>query len=446
MGKITKIVLAGMGLVFFAGILTMWLLPGAVAALPGQVRGRLPQELLRAVTTPLPTALPPPELTPAEIEISLGDIGAVDLATPAPSESPTPGPKEIETAVPTPPSTTETEAPQTPTLAPTPAGIPLPTAVRLQGLQIEPQKMNNCGPANLSINLNFYGLESTQFDVADVVKPHYDDRNVSPEELVAYVNQRTSLRATLYRGGDLLLLKRLIAAGFPVVIEKGYEPDNWQGWMGHYLTLFGYDEMKSSFISMDTFLGPWDGSGRSYSYEEIQRYWEHFNFAFYVVYEPEQEIALQKVIGPTLIKTEDMWRSAVRKALDKAEAEPENAFAWFNLGSSLSQLAAATGESRFYGAAVTAFDQARLIGIPPRMLWYQFQLYEAYLEVGRFDDVLALTETILEDTGGQDVEETFLYRGHALLAKGDSAGATTAYRRAVELNPQHQAAREALGS
>jgi tetratricopeptide (TPR) repeat protein len=306
--------------------------------------------------------------------------------------------------------------------------------------------MNNCGPANLSINLNFYGLESTQFDVADVVKPHYDDRNVSPEELVAYVNQRTSLRATLYRGGDLLLLKRLIAAGFPVVIEKGYEPDNWQGWMGHYLTLFGYDEMKSSFISMDTFLGPWDGSGRSYSYEEIQRYWEHFNFAFYVVYEPEQEIALQKVIGPTLIKTEDMWRSAVRKALDKAEAEPENAFAWFNLGSSLSQLAAATGESRFYGAAVTAFDQARLIGIPPRMLWYQFQLYEAYLEVGRFDDVLALTETILEDTGGQDVEETFLYRGHALLAKGDSAGATTAYRRAVELNPQHQAAREALGS
>jgi hypothetical protein len=93
MGKITKIVLAGMGLVFFAGILTMRLLPGAVAALPGQVRGRLPQELLRAVTTPLPTALPPPELTPAEIEISLGDIGAVDLATPAQSESPTPGPK-----------------------------------------------------------------------------------------------------------------------------------------------------------------------------------------------------------------------------------------------------------------------------------------------------------------------------------------------------------------
>jgi len=432
-----------MALLLLAGFIAAWTLPGVVAALPGQVRGRLPEELLRAVTTPLPTALPAPEFTPAPIEITLEDLEASDVFTPTITMTSPPKAEEKVPAEATPHLSAEIRDTPTPTQSPT--SIPLAAAVRLEGLEITPQKLNNCGPANLSINLNFYGLESTQFDVSAAVKPHYDDRNVSPEELVDYVNQQTSLRAILYRGGDLLLLKRLIAAGFPVVIEKGYEPDDWQGWMGHYLTLFGYDNSDSSFVSMDTFLGPWDGSGRNYSYEEIQSYWEHFNFAFYVVYQPQQEMGLQEITGPTLNEPEAMWKAAVRHAQQRVDADPQNAFAWFNLGSSLSQLGQVTGNGRFSTAAVTAFDQARLVGLPPRMLWYQFQLYEAYLATGRSDDVLTLTATILENSGGQDVEETFLYRGHALLAQGDTAGATAAYRRALDLKPQYQDAREALG-
>jgi tetratricopeptide (TPR) repeat protein len=392
----------------------------------------------------LPTALPAPEVTPAPIEIAFADLEIGDLATAATTKTATPQPMDKATPSPTPRVTTEEPDTPTPTATATATKIPLPTAVLLQGMQITPQKLNNCGPANLSINLNFYGLQSTQFDVAQVVKPHYDDRNVSPEELVDYVNQQTDLRAALYYGGDLLLLKRLIEAGFPVVIEKGYEPDDWQGWMGHYLTLFGYDDANASFTSMDTFLGPWDGSGRSYNYDEIQSKWEHFNFAFYVVYQPQQERQLQEITGPMLNNTGDMWKAAVRNAQQRVAAEPQNAFAWFNLGSSLSRLGGVTGDGRFFNAAVTAFDQARLVGLPPRMLWYQFQLYEAYLAAGRYDDVLTLTSTILENSGGQDVEETFLYRGHALRAQGDEAAATAAYRRALELNPHNQEAREAL--
>jgi len=434
--------LLGIALLILAILLLAWMLPGIMAALPGQVRGRLPEEVLRAITTPLPTALPAPEFTPAPIETTLEDLEVGDLATPAITIAATPRPMKSGTAYPT--LAVSEEVSDMPASTLTPTSIPLTTTVLLQGLQITPQKLNNCGPANLSINLNYYGLEFTQFDVAEVVKPHYDDRNVSPEELVDYVNQHTDLRAALYRGGDLLLLKRLIEAGFPVVIEKGYEPDDWQGWMGHYLTLFGYDDASASFISMDTFLGPWDGSGRFYNYEEIRDNWEHFNFAFYVVYPPEQEMELEEITGPTLNNAKDMWNAALRRAQQSVEAEPENAFAWFNLGSSLSQLAGVTGDDRFYYAAATAFDQARLVGLPPRMLWYQFQLYEAYLAVGRYDDVLTLTSTILENSGGRDVEETFLYRGHALQAQGDTAGATASYRRALELNPHYQDAREAL--
>jgi Tfp pilus assembly protein PilF len=74
------------------------------------------------------------------------------------------------------------------------------------------------------------------------------------------------------------------------------------------------------------------------------------------------------------------------------------------------------------------------------MLWYQFKPYTAYLEVGRTDEVLALT------LSAQDVEETHLYRGHALLAAGDERGAERSYRRALQINPNYFLAEAALAS
>jgi tetratricopeptide (TPR) repeat protein len=133
-----------------------------------------------------------------------------------------------------------------------------------------------------------------------------------------------------------------------------------------------------------------------------------------------------------------MWLSAAIKAQKETETEPQNAFAWFNLGTSLTRLGVLTAESEYYDNAALAFDRAREIGLPWRMLWYQFDPYTAYLEVGRTDEILALT------TSAQDVEETHLYRGHALLATGDSTGAASAYRRALQINPNYTDASDAL--
>ena len=425
-------------ILLLAGLLTFWLLPSVVQALPGPVRVRLPEELLRAVTTPLPTALPAPDIVPSEIQLTAESIV---LVTPAlPTISAIPKSEDLATAVPT--LRTTSQPKPSPTAAPT--ANPIPTAVHLQGMEITPQKLNNCGPANLSINLNYYGVESTQFDVAAVIKPHYDDRNVSPQELVDYTNDHTPLRASLYSGGDLNLLKQLLAAGYPLVIEKGYEPDDWQGWMGHYLTLVGYDDSTSSFITMDTYLGPWDSSGRPYSYAEIEEKWEHFNNTFFVLYRPQQEEEFLQIIGPHLTDPLAMWQHAAAQAQKSIDANPQNAFAWFNLGSSYSELGELTADGRFYAAAVSAFDQARLLGLPTRMLWYQFQPYVAYLASSRIDDVLTLTATILDDSGGRDVEETYFYRGKALQAQGDSQGAAFAFQRALELKPDYNDAKGAL--
>jgi tetratricopeptide (TPR) repeat protein len=328
---------------------------------------------------------------------------------------------------------------QTATSAP-PTVTPLPTAVRLENIQIIPQKFNNCGPANLTITLGYYGIEVDQLNVGDALKPNYDDRNVSPWELVDYVNNETPLQARYYVGGDVTLLKQLIAAGYPVIIEKGLYPGAWEGWMGHYLTLVGYDDASQEFISLDTFLGPWDSSGRRDSYESVDEFWQMFNHTFVLLYPAQDEAEILALLPPELTDPVTMWRHTAVTNQQLTATQPDNPYVWFNLGSSLTHLADLTDNSTLYASATAAFDQARTIGLPWRMLWYQFEPYAAYLGDGRLEDVFILSDAILSSAGGQTVEETYLYRSQAYTALGDETAAAAALATAIELNPNLETA------
>jgi tetratricopeptide (TPR) repeat protein len=431
------------------GFLVYINLPGLVNALPGQVRGRLPEDVLSYVTTPLPTALPAPEIVPARP--TLTPIAAIILSA-ATAEDPEP--ERVDLGEPiagkTPFSASETDPVNTespsPTIVPTPTFLPLPSAINIIGPEIVPQQFNNCGPANLSIVLNYFGHDTDQQEIGQALKPNYDDRNVSPHELAAFVNERTLLRGHVYRGGDLTLLKRLLAAGIPVIIEKGLQLNKQQGWMGHYLTLVGYRDASEQFYTLDTYLGPWDGSGRLDDYETIEQLWAQFNNTFIVVFPSEEEEVVSSMLGPEMAEPILMWQNAALSAQRSIESEEESAFSWFNLGASLTHLGELSGDTSYYENAAQAFDQARTIGLPWRMLWYQFEPYVAYMAAGRIQDVRDLSEAILSDSGGRDVEETHLYQGYALLATGDIAGAERSYRRALNLNPNYEAARLALAA
>jgi tetratricopeptide (TPR) repeat protein len=252
----------------------------------------------------------------------------------------------------------------------------------------------------------------------------------------------------VHSGGDIEMMKRFIAAGFPVVIEKGYEPNtaSSEGWFGHYLTVFGYDEEQQVFHSMDSYLKVDEVLGRADSYDDIERYWQQFNYTFYVVYEPEQEPVVHGILGTEMLQSARMWELAAQRAQQEIEQDPDDAFAWFNLGTSLTRLGELTGSAGYYENGAAAFDQARALGLPPRMLWYEFRPYLAYMKVGRYDDMIALAEAVMETQGGRNVEETYLYKGHALLFQGDVAGASAAYRRAIELNENFYPAEIALQS
>jgi hypothetical protein len=121
-----------------------------------------------------------------------------------------------------------------PTLTATLTPTPLPATVKLDGFRYEDQKnrWNYCGPANLSMALNFVGWDGNRDIVAKAIKPGIldpkldfiqqgkSDVNVMPYELVDFVNDQTEFRALSRLGGDIELAKSLLAAGFPLIAEK----------------------------------------------------------------------------------------------------------------------------------------------------------------------------------------------------------------------------------
>lgn len=438
--KRSRVVLLGLlGILLLGSVVGYFAYPRLILAAYDRFPAAVPDELLFLVATPLPTALPAPTAVAdseqlAVISEQLAALEAVPTATATATVQPTFTPLATtlgQTAVPT-AAPTQSDTPMPPALP------PLPTAVRLENISVIPQEFNNCGPANLTITLGYHGYETNQLDVGGAIKPNYYDRNVSPWEMVDYVNTNTPLRAQYFVGGDMTLLKQLLAAGFPVIIEKGLYPNAWEGWMGHYLTLVGYDEASQEFIGLDTFLGPWDSSGRRDSYDTIEEFWQQFNHTFILLYSPEQEAEILTLLPPHLQDEVMMWQATAVSNQALTDEEPDNPYVWFNLGSSLTHLARLTDDTTLYASAAAAFDQARTIGLPWRMLWYQFEPYEAYLANGRIEDVFALSDAILTTEGGQNVEETYLYRSQAFQALGDEAAANAALSLALQLNPNLQ--------
>jgi tetratricopeptide (TPR) repeat protein len=283
--------------------------------------------------------------------------------------------------------------------------------------------------------LTRYGWQEPQTVAAAYLKPDTEDKNVTPQEMVGFVNEMTGVRAVTRIGGDMEIIKQLIAQEFPVLIETAYYPEG-SDFLGHYHTVVGYDDTQGVFYVYDSYLGTGQGgAGLAVPYNRFDQDWAAFNRVFIVIYEQNLESVVTQVLGE-LATVEGAARRALAIADQEALTNPRNPFAWFNRGTSLVRL----GE---YEEAARAYDRARALGTPFRMLWYQFGPFEAYFNVGRYDDVEALVNSNLT-TGAEYVEETYYWQGQVMLARGNEPGAASAFQRALTHNERYQEARDAL--
>ena len=95
-----------------------------------------------------------------------------------------------------------------------------------------------------------------------------------------------------------------------------------------------------------------------------------------------------------------------------------------------------------YAGAALAYDEAFLLNAelaedirPWRMMWYQFGSYEAYYNVGRYEDVIRLATFAVGRTAEPALEESYYWRGRAKAAQGDGAGARADWQTSLEWHP-----------
>jgi tetratricopeptide (TPR) repeat protein len=301
--------------------------------------------------------------------------------------------------------------------------------ITLTGFEHEWQTWNNCGPATISMNLSYYGQGDTQVEAARFLKPNQDDKNVSPDELIAYARS-LGLEGLVGYGGDIGLLKHLLSNNFPVIAESWAEPDD-RGGMGHYRLLTGYSDAENQFWTYDSL----HGASVTVPIDEFDRFWRVFNRTYLVVFPSEEAALVYAILGSSADRTA-MYEAALRTAQQEAKTTPDDPFAWFNVGTNYARL----GEPAL---AASAFDEARRLGLPYRMLWYQFDIFETYLAMGRYQEVIELATATLKATGG--LEELYYYRGLAYQAINQPDAAAEDYRAALAYNPNFELAAQALG-
>ncbi|MCJ7678125.1 MAG: C39 family peptidase [Anaerolineales bacterium] len=363
-------------------------------------------------------ALFPPEQAVFTPDPTLQAMVQTTLAalTPTATLTPTAGPTLPPTVTPT------------PTIEPT----PIPSSVQLSGVRHEYQKWNNCGPANLSMALSFWGWQGDQRGTAAYLKPNPRDKNVMPYEMAGFVQDETDLRIVVRVGGDLDMLKGFLAAGFPVIVEKGFEGEGFDGWMGHYEVITGYDDVRQRVTAQDSYIMP----DLPVSYADLLTYWQAFNHTYLVIYPADREAEVMRLLGSQADEAANS-QAAAEKASDEIFASTGRAqfFAWFNRGSSLVRL-------QDYAGAAQAFDEAYAIDAqlavsdpehrPWRMLWYQTGPYFAYFFTGRYGDVISLATQTLVNASEPTLEESWYWRARARAAIGDSAGAVDDLRTSLQ--------------
>jgi tetratricopeptide (TPR) repeat protein len=402
-------------------------IPIVVRALPGRYASMLPEQLQALRHSNHPMILPTPAGAAAAAE-----------ATPLP-----PTPEPSPTLTPTPTSTPQPSVTPLPTQTPTstPTETPTPPAqVLLEGLRHERQGWNNCGPTTLGMAMSYWGYDDQQANIAPLLKPDPEDKHVGVEQMAAYAEDR-GLRAIVRAGGTLEGIKRLLQAGYPVIVETWYVRDA-RDQLGHYRLVIGYDDTTQELNLYDSLYDP----PTYMSYAEFGELWRVFNWTYLVVASPDRWDALTALIGPDMDDA-TMYQQALARAQAATDAPTDACVAyatcpsdwvtygWFTIGTNLEALGR-------YDEAAVAYDKARDLGLYYRMLWYQFGPYGAYYEVGRYDDVIDLANATLATAS--DIEEAYFWRAKARIAQGDPASAEADLKAALKYHEGWQPALDVL--
>ncbi len=306
--------------------------------------------------------------------------------------------------------------------SPTSSPAPLPTNYEIPQQLHAFQTFNNCGPASLSMLFSYHGTNISQKELGDLLRPRQhpqgieDDKSVTISEL-ALEAERRGFSAYHRPGGSITLTKLLIAHDYPVLVRTWL---NATDDIGHYRVIRGYDDQTQELIQDDSL----QGKGLRYDYSDFENLWLPFQSEFLVIAPLEKAEELENMLGD-LASASKAWELFYEQTEDELELDPQNSVHVFNQSIAAFHLGK-------YEQAVQLYEQVAP-ALSQRMLWYQIQPIEAYLHVGEYDKVFALTNGILSGPN-KAFSELYMLRGQAHEQRGNRPAARQEYEKAVLYN------------
>ncbi len=390
----------------------------------GAVDGTVTAELPAAVPTDDPNAqagsggfsteVPPADTQPADPSVQADNSAAPPDTGDALARTPTRVPARRS---PTP----------RPTARPTAAPDGLPASKLLPLPVFEYQHLNNCGPCTTMMVMSMFGIETSQDRVADAMRPNKGDKNVDATEIAAYL-ANNGLRSRVMVGADTLRLRRLIAAGIPVIVEQLlHDGDD----ISHFRLVRGYDQAKSIFITGDSYYAQTYNVG----YVSFERWSRGFNHRYVPVWRPDQEATVKAILGSDW-DTTTMYTHARDAAVKALASSPNDSAWWMALGYSQYGLG-------LWADAVRSYDKAvALGGVTKRVLWYQWWPVTALNQAGRYQDAITAADGAI--ASAKVYAEMRYERAYALHALGRDAEAKTELQQALSDDTNYAPARDLL--
>jgi len=311
-------------------------------------------------------------------------------------------------------------------------GEPIPKQKLLSSGYHVFQTFNNCAAAGLSIALSYYDVRVSQEKLAASLRPNNnpqginDNKSTPPPELVAEVS-KYGLDGYFRGGGDTETLKRILAAGYPVLIRTLLEPNED---FAHYRVVRGYDDNAGVFIQDDSY----QGKDKRYTYAQFDAIWKPFNYAYVVLAEPKDKAKIEQILGDS---AKGSWQKAVARATSELNKNPNDTLARFNLATAHFYL----GD---YERTIAEYEKAEP-RLARRTMWYQMEPIDAYYRTGNYARVFSLSNKILND-GNLGYSELYLLKGMAYQKQGKLDLARTEFEKALLYNKNSVTAKAALAS
>lgn len=320
------------------------------------------------------------------------------------------------------------------TPSPTPIPLSIPATKTLNNNYHIFQTYNNCGPAALSMALSYYGINKSQTELGDQLRPYQipggdnDDKSVTLEE-VAEKAKEFNLTPYLRPNGNNEIIKKFIATDIPVITRTWLKANDD---IGHYRIIKGYDDNTKEFIQDDSL----QGKNLRYTYDEFDEIWDKFNYE-YLVLIPQDKIKLaEQIIGEDINET-TAWLKAVNLSQEKLTENPADITARFNLSVAYYKL----GD---YEKSVQEFEKVEN-QLSFRTLWYQIEPILAYYELGNYSRVIEISDKILNNHN-RAFSELYILKGRIYQSRSETRLAEEEFQKAVHYNRNLKSAQEALSS